>query len=103
MTELTTAQKDKLMGDLRLVIANAEELLRMTADQAGEGAAELRGRVQGRIQQARAELAHLQEVAVAKAKAAGHATDEFVHENPWKSIGVAAGAGLVIGLLIGRR
>jgi ElaB/YqjD/DUF883 family membrane-anchored ribosome-binding protein len=103
MTELTTAQKDKLMGDLRLVIADAEELLRMTADQAGEGAAELRGRVQGRIQQARAELAHLQEVAVAKAKAAGHATDEFVHENPWKSIGVAAGAGLVIGLLIGRR
>jgi ElaB/YqjD/DUF883 family membrane-anchored ribosome-binding protein len=91
------------MGDLRLVIADAEELLRMTADQAGEGAAELRGRVQGRIQQARAELAHLQEVAVAKAKAAGHATDEFVHENPWKSIGVAAGAGLVIGLLIGRR
>lgn len=103
MTELTTAQKDKLMGDLRLVIADAEELLRMTADQAGEGAAELRGRVQGRIQQARAELAHLQEVAVAKVKAAGHATDEFVHENPWKSIGVAAGAGLVIGLLIGRR
>lgn len=103
MTELTTAQKDKLMGDLRLVIADAEELLRMTADQAGEGAAELRSRVQGRIQQARAELAHLQEVAVAKAKAAGHATDEFVHENPWKSIGVAAGAGLVIGLLIGRR
>ena len=103
MTELTTAQKDKLMGDLRLVIADAEELLRMTANQAGEGAAELRGRVQGRIQQARAELAHLQEVAVAKAKAAGHATDEFVHENPWKSIGVAAGAGLVIGLLIGRR
>lgn len=103
MSDLTTVQRDKLMGDLRLVIADAEELLRMTADQAGEGAAELRSRVQGRIQQAKADLAHLQEVAIAKVKAAGHATDEFVHENPWKSIGVAAGAGLVIGLLIGRR
>lgn len=103
MTELTTAQKDKLMSDLRLVIADAEELLRMTADQAGESAVELRGRVQGRLQQAKADLAHLQEVAVAKVKAAGHATDEFVHENPWKSIGVAAGIGLVIGLLVGRR
>ena len=103
MPELTTVQRDKLMNDLRLVIADAEELLRMTADQAGEGAVELRGRVQGRIQQARVELANLQEIAVAKVKAAGHATDEFVHENPWKSIGVAAGAGLVIGLLIGRR
>lgn len=103
MPELTVAQKDKLMSDLKLVIADAEELLRMTANQAGEGAIELRGRVQGRIQQAKAELAHLQEVAVAKVKAVGHATDEFVHENPWKSIGVAAGIGLVVGLLIGRR
>ena len=103
MSELSTAQRDKLMSDLRLVIADAEELLRLTADQAGESAAELRGRVQSRIQQAKAELLHLQQVAVEKVKTAGHATDEFVHENPWKSIGVAAGVGLVVGLLIGRR
>lgn len=103
MTELTSAQRDRLMNDLRLVISDAEELLRMTADQAGESAVELRGRVQGRIQQAKAELVHLQEVAVTKVKAAGHATDEYVHENPWKAIGVASGIGLLIGLLIGRR
>lgn len=103
MPDLTSAQRDKLMGDLKLVIADAEELLRVTADQASGAAAEVRGRIQGRLQQAKAELAHLQEVAIAKAKAAGHATDEFVHENPWKSIGIGAGVGLVIGLLIGRR
>lgn len=103
MTEITTAQKDKLMSDLRLVIADAEELLRMTADQVGEGAADLRGRVQARMNQAKVDLLNLQEAAVAKAKAAGHATDEFVHENPWKSIGIAAGVGLLIGLLISRR
>jgi ElaB/YqjD/DUF883 family membrane-anchored ribosome-binding protein len=34
---------------------------------------------------------------------AGHAADDFVHEKPWVSIGVAAGVGLIIGLLIGRR
>lgn len=103
MPDITTAQKDKLMGDLRLVIADAEELLRVTADQASGAAAEVRGRIQSRLQQARAELAHLQDAAVARAKAAGHAADEFVHDNPWKSIGVAAGIGLVVGLLIGRR
>jgi len=100
MAEMT---KDKLLNDLRLVINDAEELLRMTADQAGEGVSEVRGRVQGRLQQTKAELAQLQEAAIAKAKAAGHATDEFVHENPWKSTGVAAALGLLIGLLIGRR
>jgi ElaB/YqjD/DUF883 family membrane-anchored ribosome-binding protein len=103
MNDITATQKDKLMSDLRLVITDAEELLRMTAGEASEGAADIRSRVQAKMNQAKADLINLQTVAVAKAKAAGHATDEFVHENPWKSIGVAAGVGLVVGLLIGRR
>ena len=103
MNDMTAVQKDKLMGDLRVVIADAEELLRMTADQAGEGAADIRSRVQAKMNQAKVDLVNLQEAAVAKARAAGHATDEFVHENPWKSIGISAGVGLVVGLLIGRR
>ena len=103
MTELSTVHKDKLMSDLRVVIADAEELLRMTADQAGESAADLRGRLQARMQQAKADLIQLQHAAVVRVKEAGHATDEFVHENPWTSIGVAAGIGMVVGLLIGRR
>lgn len=103
MNDITSNQKDRLMSDLRLVITDAEELLRMTASEAGEGAADIRSRVQAKMNQAKADLVNLQAAAVAKAKAAGHATDEFVHENPWKSIGVAAGVGLVVGLLIGRR
>ncbi|MFT6589214.1 MAG: ElaB/YqjD/DUF883 family membrane-anchored ribosome-binding protein [Rhodoferax sp.] len=103
MAEMTTVQKDKLMGDLRVVIADAEELLRMTADEAGEGAADIRGRVEAKMEQAKVDLLHLQVAAVAKARAAGHATDEFVHENPWKAIGISAGIGLVVGLLISRR
>ena len=35
--------------------------------------------------------------------AAGHAADDYVHEHPWKAIGAAAGVGMIIGLLIGRR
>lgn len=99
----TTAQKDKLMNDLRVGIADAGELLRMTADQAGESASNVRSRVQTRMNQAKEDLVHLQEAAIVKAKEAGHATDEFVHDNPWKSIGIAAGVGLVVGLLISRR
>ena len=103
MTDMNTLQKDKVMSDLRVVIGDAEELLRMTADQTGEGAADIRSRVQTRLNQAKVDLIHLQDAAVAKAKAVGHAADEYVHESPWKSIGIAAGVGLVVGLLIGRR
>ena len=103
MSESIQLSKEKLAQDLNQGIADAEELLRLTADHVGDSASELRGRMRDRLSRTKAELAHLQQVTVAKAKAAGHATDEFVHENPWKSIGVAAGLGLVIGLLISRR
>lgn len=103
MSEMTAVQKDKLMGDLKLVISDAEELLRMTVDQAGEGVADVRNRVQLRLNQAREDLVHVQETALAKAKAAGHAADEFVQDNPWTAVGIATGVGLVLGLLVSRR
>lgn len=102
-SDLSLAQRDTLMADLRAVIADAEELLRLGANQTGAGVSEWRGRVEARLAQARASLASVQEAALAKAKAAGMAADDFVHENPWKAIGAAAGIGLVVGLLIGRR
>ncbi len=99
MSETTTAQRDKLLDDLRLVIRDAEELLRMTAHQVGDDTAELRSRIQSRLQEAGLELASLQDAATAQVKAA----DEFVHEHPWESIGIAAAVGLVVGLLVARR
>jgi ElaB/YqjD/DUF883 family membrane-anchored ribosome-binding protein len=30
-------------------------------------------------------------------------TDDYVHENPWQAIGIAAAVGLVAGLLMNRR
>lgn len=103
MFESTAPQRDRLMNDLRLVISDAEELLRMTADQVGDSTTEIRSRIQSRLEEARADLAGLQDAATARVKAAGRATDEFVHEHPWQSIGIAAAIGLVVGLLIQRR
>jgi ElaB/YqjD/DUF883 family membrane-anchored ribosome-binding protein len=103
MTELTEAQRDKLVTDLKLVIADAEELLRQSAGEVGSSAVALRERVEERIRQAREGIARLQDAAIEKARAAGHAADDWVHEKPWYAIGAAAGVGLLVGLLIGRR
>ena len=103
MTTSTWGNKDKLINELGTVISDAEEMLRLTADEAGEAAASLRSRVKDRMNQAKDELARLQEAAIAKAHEVGDAADEFVHENPWKAIGVAAGIGLVVGMLVSRR
>ena len=103
MSEVTANHREKLMADLRTVIGDAEEVLRVTADQASAGASELRVRMQERMQQAKLRLQDLQDNAVQRARAAGHAADDYVHEHPWKAIGAAAGIGMIIGLLIGRR
>lgn len=103
VTSLTPSPKEKLISDLKLVIADTEELLRLTANEAGQTAAELRVRVKARLVQARERLAEVQDTVIAKAKAAGQSTDAYVQENPWRAVGIAAGVGVIVGLLIGRR
>lgn len=103
MSDMTAAHKEKLMTDLKLVISDAEELMKLTAGEVGDKASELRMRMQDRMDKARIELANLQEVAVTKAKDAGRAADNYVHDNPWTAVGIAAGVGIVLGMLISRR
>ncbi|HEU0234539.1 MAG TPA: DUF883 family protein [Gallionella sp.] len=94
--------KEKLMQDLRVVVADAEELLRATAGQAGEKVSAARERIQENLAAAKQRLAAAQDAVVTRTKEAAKVTDEYVHENPWKAVGIAAGVGLVIGMLISR-
>jgi ElaB/YqjD/DUF883 family membrane-anchored ribosome-binding protein len=100
-TDIVT--RDKLVADLKMVVADAEELLKITAGQAGDKVAAVRDKVQRGLEQAKAKLADLEGRAVEQTKAAARATDAYVHENPWKAVGIAAGAGVLFGLLISRR
>ena len=94
--------KEKLMQDMRAVVTDAEELLRATAGQAGDKVAAARERIQANLATAKERLAEAEHAVLEKTKQAAKATDEYVHENPWKAIGVAAGVGLVVGMLISR-
>src|SRR5437868_1492357 len=99
-SEVTT---EKLAADLKVVVADAEELLRATASQAGEKVAAARVRIQESLDQAKVKLGRVSDVGVDKAKAAARVTDDFVHDRPWTAVGIGAGVGLILGLLISRR
>jgi ElaB/YqjD/DUF883 family membrane-anchored ribosome-binding protein len=99
----TEVNTDKLVADLKVVVADAEELLRATASQAGEKVSVARERIQASLATAKGKLNEAEQAAMEKAKQAAKATDQYVHDNPWKAVGIAAGVGLVLGLLIGRR
>ena len=100
---MTHASKDKLGSDLKVVISDTEELLRATTGVAGEKMGELRERLGVRLRDAKERVLDLEAAVVDKTKAAARATDDFVHEEPWKAVGVAAALGLALGVLIGRR
>jgi ElaB/YqjD/DUF883 family membrane-anchored ribosome-binding protein len=97
------ASKDQLVRDFKILVADAESLLKATAGQSGEAVAAMRAKVGESLAVAKLKLTEAEELALEKAKAAAAATDEYVHEHPWHAVGIAAGVGLVIGLLIGRR
>jgi ElaB/YqjD/DUF883 family membrane-anchored ribosome-binding protein len=95
--------KEKLVSDFKAVVADTEELLKLTAGQAGEKVADVRARLGERLTSAKYKLQDLEAAVVEKTKAAARATDDYVHENPWKAVGVAAGVGFLLGLLVNRR
>src|SRR5262245_14393326 len=99
-SEVTT---DQLVADLKTVMLDAEALLKATSAQTGEKIQEVRAKAEESLQQARARLSGIEDEALRRAKEVADATDEYVRENPWQSVGIAAGVGLLVGLLLSRR
>ena len=97
------AARDQLVSDLKAVVADAEELLRATKDAAGERVSAARAKAEATLGKARAKLASAEEAAVERAKDAAKSADDYVHEHPWNAVGIAAAAGIVIGVLLARR
>ena len=84
--------RNNLMDDLRAVIADAEELLRATADQAGPRVQEARARAEESLRSARERL-----------EGAGRQLDAQVREHPWAAVGIAAAIGLIAGIVLSRK
>jgi ElaB/YqjD/DUF883 family membrane-anchored ribosome-binding protein len=94
--------KDKLVGDLKTLINDAEELLKATASQAGDKIAAARQKIEQSLIEGKKSLADAEKIFIAKGKECVEIADDYVRENPWSAVGIAAGVGLVLGLLIRR-
>lgn len=95
--------KEKLMSDIKNILADAESLLKQAASATGERASELHEAALTRLQLAKEKAADVQVVMVEKGKKVARATDDYVHEHPWTSISIGASVGMLIGLLVNRK
>jgi ElaB/YqjD/DUF883 family membrane-anchored ribosome-binding protein len=92
----------KLLEDLKAVVADAEELVKVTASHTEERIAAARAKAEESLKAAKARLAEQEGAVMAKTRAAAKATEDYVRANPWKAVGIAAGAGFVLCLLATR-
>jgi ElaB/YqjD/DUF883 family membrane-anchored ribosome-binding protein len=99
----TDVTRDKLVADFKVLLADAEDLLKATAAQTGDKAAEMREKVTEHLKRAKFRLQEEQEKMMERTKEVAGAADDYVHDNPWQAVGVAAGVGFLLGLVLGRR
>ena len=103
MSENTTLSQEKIVSNIKSVIADAEEILVATADQTGEKIATLRSTIRERLLDARIRLDEVEQAMKDKTRAAARANDDYVHDNPWQAVSVGAGIGFLLGFILGRR
>jgi len=95
MNKHTTATSN----DLSSLAEDARALMAATADVAGEKVGEARKRLAAALESAKAIAARVRDKAVEGARA----TDEAVHEHPYKAMGIALGVGAIFGYILARR
>lgn len=96
----TNTNKERLVSDLRTLVSDAEELLKATATQAGERISVARQKIEQSLIEGKKALADAETTLLKKSKECAEIADDYVRENPWSAVGIAAAMGLAVGLLI---
>lgn len=102
-TASSTDPREKVTNELKTVIREAEDLLKNADQPHASGLRNARERIENSLHSARNSLGRAEETLLTRTKDAALSTDKYVHNHAWQSVGMGALAGLVMGLLIGRR
>ena len=92
----------KIVEDLRVLLKDSEEMLRLASNVPGEGVDALRTRLGTHVETLQAALGDAQQTAQRRYRAATVGTERYVRRNPWRAIGIAAGVGFLLGVLTAR-
>ena len=94
--------KTQLLDDFNKIASDTESLLRAVASVPGEKASALRATLEEHLSSARKRVRDITGIATERTTEAARYADEYVHENPWPLIGLAAAVGFVLGLSVRR-
>ncbi len=94
---------ETVRNDLKTLVRDAQMLFDEATSASGAKAEQLRTQGMQLLDNALERAQELQEAAIEKGRKIAHDTDAYVHEHPWRAIGVAGAVGVLVGMLIARR
>jgi ElaB/YqjD/DUF883 family membrane-anchored ribosome-binding protein len=94
--------KQKIIEDIKVLLNDSEELVRLSASLPGEGVDALRTRLRDHVDTARSALETAQASAQYRYRASLDGTVRYTRDNPWQALGIAAGIGFLAGILVSR-
>ena len=97
------ANMHAVRSDLKNLMRDAQALFAEATSASGGKADELRAKAMKMLDNAIDHAYEIQHISIEKGKKIAHETDAYVHDHPWRAIGLSAAVGLVIGMLIARR
>jgi ElaB/YqjD/DUF883 family membrane-anchored ribosome-binding protein len=100
---MNTVSQARLRRDLNNVMSQVDSLLTTLGEEGNNSLQSLRERAYTAASSAKDKLTAINDTVTESTKQAVKVTDDYVHENPWRSIGIGAAAGLLIGFLAARR
>ncbi len=92
--------KDKLMTDLKTVVADAQALLKEAVDTSAEGFSAVPTYLEDRLSAVKSNFQSAKNTIESKAKQATAVTNVYVQENPWKSLGFVTAASVIVSVLL---
>ncbi len=93
---------ERMIEDLHKVIMEIDELVREAVAETGDGKVGKVPALRGALANARARVTQLKDTVGRDVRSRAENADRYVRENAWASIGTAAAAAFIAGLLIGR-
>jgi|SRR6478609_9563774 len=98
--QATAQSPQDLVHDLQALVAEAEKMI---GGSVSENSTAAMGALRVRYEAAQERLGELYENTKGRVVAGAKCTDAAIRANPYQSLAIAAGVGLLIGVLVGRR
>jgi ElaB/YqjD/DUF883 family membrane-anchored ribosome-binding protein len=97
------AAQDALMAEFHALVGDTEKLFKQTGDATGSTVEELRAKINENLARARELITETEGSLKEHCDAAFHKTEEYVQAKPLQAVGIAAGVGFLLGMLLSRR